>query len=265
MNPIVAIIVGVYNGERYLTELLDSILAQTCADWECICVNDGSSDSSGTILESYANRDSRIRVIAQKNSGVGAARNTGLGASNSKYVMFADQDDKLLPDAVATALTAIESYGTDIVRFQSNRHARRSPFVWERIFRQEAIKGVWFPTITGGEDTAFLWELNLMGLKAEEIPNELYYNRPHFNSFSRAVSTKYIQNVFAGFRHMKESGLRHHMNWSQLLCRLFPHVFWFSVSILVRNFSCENVKAIIRECSFLLFGDDKEVKIVRAA
>lgn len=245
MGVMVSIIVGVYNGEKYLAELLDSILAQTSSAWNCICVNDGSTDSSASILETYARRDARVRIISRQNGGVGAARNTGLDAAESKYVMFADQDDKLLQCAVATALAAIQGSGSDIVRFQSNKHMVKSNAVWERIYRRDAIRAVRFPQITGGEDNAFLWELDLMGLKTSEIPDELYWNRTNEGSFSRVVSSKYIENVFAGYYAMRDCGLKHGLSKIKIFFRLIPQVFWFSASILVRHFSLINVKTLL--------------------
>ena len=245
MSAAVSIVVGVYNGERYLAGLLDSILSQTSPDWECVCVDDGSIDSSCNILASYAGKDSRFKIVTRQNGGVGAARNTGLDASDSKYVMFADQDDMLLPKAVETALVAIESSGADVVRFQSNRHNRVSPFVWERIFKMDAIKDVRFAPITGGEDTAFMWELGFMDLKMLEIHDELYWNRPSEGSFSRVVSPKYIENVFAGYYAMRDCGLKHGLSKVSLFFRLFPQVFWFSASILVRHFSLINFKTLV--------------------
>ena len=247
MGVMVSIIVGVYNGEKYLAELLDSILTQTSSAWNCICVNDGSNDSSASILEAYARRDARVKIISRPNGGVGAARNTGLDAADSKYVMFADQDDKLLPCAVATALAAIEGAGSDIVRFQSNKHMVKSNAVWERIYRRDAIKGVKFPAITGGEDNAFLWELDLLGLKASEITDELYWNRTNVSSFSQVVSPKYIENVFTGYRCMREIGRRHHLSSLMIFRKLFPHVFWFSLSIVVKRHSIANLRTLLRE------------------
>lgn len=245
MSAAVSIVVGVYNGERYLAGLLDSILSQTSPDWECVCVDDGSIDSSCNILASYAGKDSRFKIVTRQNGGVGAARNTGLDASDSKYVMFADQDDMLLPKAVETALVAIESSGADVVRFQSNRHVRVSPFVWERIFKMDAIKGVRFLPITGGEDTAFMWELCLMDLKIQEIQDELYWNRPSVGSYSRAVSPRYIANVFQGFHAMRDSARNHRMSRLMTCAKLFPHVFCFALSVLGKHFSLRNLREVM--------------------
>ena len=264
MYPSVSIVVGVYNGEKYIAELLDSVLAQTSQDWVCVCVNDGSTDSSKHILDSYASRDGRFWVISRNNGGVGAARNTALDSVETPYVMFADQDDLLKPNAVETALAAIESSGADVVRFQSNRHDRVSPFVWERIFKMDAIRDVRFAPITGGEDTAFMWELGFMDLKMLEIPDELYWNRPSGGSFSRAVSPRYIENVFQGFRAMLESTRRHGMSRFVACSRLFPHVFWFSLSVLGRHFSVRNLSAVVRGLASVVFGGRAVGRVINA-
>ena len=243
----VSIAVGVYNGERYLAELLDSILAQTCADWECVLVNDGSTDGSEAILRGFAAKDARFRILTQSNAGVGAARNAAMKAGTSPYVMFADQDDRLAPNAVERALEAIEASGADDVCFHSNRKSNHSVFVWEHIFRRTAIAGVSFPHITGGEDTAFFWELGFLPLVRVEIPDVLYWQRPHEGSFSRSVSPLYIANVFESFRVMFRTARRYGVPAWQTRRRLFPHVMWFSISVVARHFSWANLRALGRE------------------
>ena len=88
-----AILIPVYNAEKYLRECLDSVLAQTFPDWEAICVDDGSTDGSGAILDEYAAKDGRFRVIHQKNAGVSAARNAALDVAKGEWVCFVDADD----------------------------------------------------------------------------------------------------------------------------------------------------------------------------
>lgn len=91
--PVVSIIVPVYNVEAYLQRCVDSILAQTFTDFELILVDDGSTDSSPAICDTYAARDARVIVIHKKNGGVSSARNTALGVANGTYVVFVDSDD----------------------------------------------------------------------------------------------------------------------------------------------------------------------------
>ncbi len=98
----ISVIVPVYNVEKYLTECLDSILNQTYTDLEIICVNDGSTDNSLKILNEYAQKDNRIKVISQKNKGLSGARNTGIKHSSSEYLTFIDSDDIIKPTYMET-------------------------------------------------------------------------------------------------------------------------------------------------------------------
>lgn len=126
MNPQVSVILPVYNVEKYLEQCLDSIVEQTLSDIEIICVDDGSTDNSIKILERYAERDNRIKIIAQKNMGAGAARNTGLEASCGKNVLFLDSDDFFELDMLEQAVKKIEEYQADFVVFKSNQYHMES-------------------------------------------------------------------------------------------------------------------------------------------
>ena len=91
-----SIIVPVYNVEKYLKECLDSIVNQTFGDFEIICINDESTDSSLDILKEYSEHDSRFVVISQKNQGQGVARNKGINLAKGEYVLFVDPDVKYI-------------------------------------------------------------------------------------------------------------------------------------------------------------------------
>ena len=91
--PKVSVIVPVYNVEQYLHQCLDSIINQTFKEIEIICINDGSTDSSGKILEQYAQKDDRIKVLNQENQGASIARNNGLDIAKSEWICFVDSDD----------------------------------------------------------------------------------------------------------------------------------------------------------------------------
>lgn len=93
MIPHVSIIVPVYNVEKYLRQCLDSLINQTLKEIEIICINDGSTDNSLQILEEYAKKDGRIKVINEKNVGQGAARNNGMERATGEYIGFVDSDD----------------------------------------------------------------------------------------------------------------------------------------------------------------------------
>ena len=97
--PTVSVIIPVYNGERHLAETIESVIAQKNVNWELIAVNDGSPDSSLSILEEYRKRmPDRIKVITVKNGGVSRARNTAVAAARGTYIAFLDQDDLWAPE-----------------------------------------------------------------------------------------------------------------------------------------------------------------------
>lgn len=107
--PEISVIVPVYNTEAYLCRCVDSILAQTFTDFELILVDDGSTDRSGEICDSYACRDKRIRVIRKTNKGSSSARNAGLTIAKGKYILFCDSDDSVHKSWCETLLNTIES------------------------------------------------------------------------------------------------------------------------------------------------------------
>lgn len=91
--PKVSIVIPVFNSEKFVARCIESILAQTYADWQLVLVNDGSQDASLKICKEYASKDNRILVIDQKNQGVGTARNVGMKLATGEYIQFIDSDD----------------------------------------------------------------------------------------------------------------------------------------------------------------------------
>lgn len=115
-----SIIIPVYNVAPYLRESLDSVLAQTYDSWEAICVDDGSTDGSGAILDEYAARDSRIKVTHQRNGGMTCARNSGLGLVSGDWLMFLDSDDILWGGALALlAEQIVKTPDVDLVGYDT--------------------------------------------------------------------------------------------------------------------------------------------------
>ena len=115
MNPLISVILPVYNMEAYLARCLDSVLNSTYQNLEILCVDDGSRDRSLGILREYEAKDSRIVVIAQANSGVSAARNAGLEIMHGDFVLFIDSDDFIHPQAISLLLQAQQTTKADIV------------------------------------------------------------------------------------------------------------------------------------------------------
>ena len=127
MTPLASIVVPCYNLGQWLPEALQSVLAQSFTDWECIIVDDGSTDGTAGIASEWTRRDARFRLLSQDNQGVAAARNAGGAAALGRYLLFLDADDILDPDYLASAVPALAAdqsltlvYG-DAVRFTASR------------------------------------------------------------------------------------------------------------------------------------------------
>lgn len=115
MNPTVSIIVPIYNAEAYIRRCVDSILRQEYTDFELFLVNDGSTDSSGTICDEYAAADSRIHVIHKENTGVSDTRNVAIDQAQGTYLQFLDSDDWITPDATKLLVRAATEHDCDMV------------------------------------------------------------------------------------------------------------------------------------------------------
>lgn len=111
----ISVIVPVYRAEKYLNRCVDSILSQTYAALEVILIDDGSPDQSGAMCDGYARKDSRVKVIHQKNRGVAAARNRGLDMAAGDYITFVDSDDYIDPDMYLSMIRIIRKYDCDVV------------------------------------------------------------------------------------------------------------------------------------------------------
>ena len=119
--PLVSIVIPVWNVEQFLPYCLDSMLAQTMPDWECILVDDGSTDTSGKICDEYAARDSRFRVIHQENKWSAAARNAGMRIATGRYLTFCDSDDQFHPRLLEWATAAMQTVPSGFVCWRYTR------------------------------------------------------------------------------------------------------------------------------------------------
>lgn len=145
-QPLVSMIVPVYNVAPYLTRCLDSIRAQSWTGLEVWLVNDGSTDESLSICEAAARADSRFHVIDKENSGVSESRNAALDAAGGKYVQFVDGDDYLPPDSTETLVKTAETTGADLTiahfwRVSGQRMARKGHIRNERVLTRQEYAG----------------------------------------------------------------------------------------------------------------------------
>ena len=122
MQPLVSVIMPVYNGHDHIRQCLESVMNQTLTDLEIICVDDGSEDDSVEILNEYAAKDSRIKVIVQENGGAGAARNNGLRHASGMYLSFLDSDDFFEPEMLEHAVNHIQKDRADFVVFRCDQY-----------------------------------------------------------------------------------------------------------------------------------------------
>ena len=162
MSVSVSIIVPCYNVAAYLDQCMESLAGQSMEDIEIICVNDGSSDHTAEILREWRDRDGRVRVIDRKNSGVSAARNSGMEAAAGKYIGFVDPEEK------------------------AERFRRGTPWsrcagtVWNKLIRRKLLEenGVRFvPGLRQGEDLYFCLMLLTVAPRLLILPDRLYHYR----------------------------------------------------------------------------------------
>lgn len=113
MKDLISVVVPVYNVAAYLPECMESLLRQDHSCLEIILIDDGSTDGSGAICDSYAAKDNRVKVIHQKNAGAAAAKNAGLRIATGEYLAFADSDDYLEPDSYSYMLRLLKDSGAD--------------------------------------------------------------------------------------------------------------------------------------------------------
>ncbi len=139
-DPLVSVVIPCYNYGRFLSEALESILAQTYTSWECIIVDDGSTDNTKEIAHQYTSGDSRFQYIYQKNQGLAGARNAALKQSKGEYIQFLDADDMLERDKLALQVPIfktnhhIDLVFSNILSFKHNVHPRIfNPFIMEAV------------------------------------------------------------------------------------------------------------------------------------
>jgi len=189
----ISLVVPLYNAARHARACLDSVARQSCGAFECLCVDDGSTDETAEIVGDYAARDSRFVLYRQANAGCSAARNAGLRLARAPYVGFLDADDLLHPQAFELLLRVMDEHAADAVSFHyrsvpddfvlsdpepfviaseaaaatvdtapflsffSKRHKRESAAAWTRLYRRESLAGITFPEgVHFAEDLVFV-------------------------------------------------------------------------------------------------------------
>lgn len=207
----ISIIVPCYNGEEFLGETLDCLQKQTIEDWECVIVNDGSTDNSIKILREYEAKDSRYKVIDKENEGPSVARNVAIAASSGKYILPLDADDLIAPTYAEKAIEYLERHPkTKLVYCKAKYFGEKEgelnlpDYNYDEIpygncifcscvYRREDFEktGGYNPNMNyGNEDWDFL--LSLLKPKDEVycIPEVLFYYRQHGITRTSSVMKK---------------------------------------------------------------------------
>lgn len=218
MNPLISIIVPVYQAEAFLEKCLNSLCGQTYSNLEILLVDDGSRDRSGSICDAYAEKDPRVKVIHKENAGVSAARNSALDQFQGQYLMFVDSDDYIRPDAVELMLHRMQTDGSDlavaqVVKVDEQENLLTANYTWMRdcvmtkeeafrhlgcaeefpcyacckLYRREVYEGIRFPALACGEDL-WLWPLVLDRCEKVSVLSDVLYF--YFQHSASAVHTK---------------------------------------------------------------------------
>lgn len=201
-NPLISVIIPVYNVEKYLKKCLDSIICQTYKNLEIICINDGSTDSSLEILQEYAQKDTRIKLINQENKGLGATRNIGLSVAEGGFVSFIDSDDWIDKDLYQNCIDKINQntdvivFGAYTVNLKNNKTYKgqyssknfKNEFnilklfniytvAWNKLYRKSFLldNNIIFDTPKTGEDQTFFIKVVLNTKNICILKKDLYY------------------------------------------------------------------------------------------
>jgi glycosyltransferase involved in cell wall biosynthesis len=221
-HPRISIIVPVYNAQAHIAECLSRIQVQTSQSWECVCVDDGSSDESAQIVESFAAKDDRFHLIRQSNAGPGVARNVGLEAARGDYFTFVDADDCVHPEMLERLLLLSETHQADLVvcghlRFTSDGefaeslvnpdlpdgraevvHAPLLPGMvdwgkfrvhpWGKLYQRSVHGGLRFPALRGSEDAYVSFDVYGRSKRAVFSTMRLYGYRIVDDGLTRSIS-----------------------------------------------------------------------------
>lgn len=136
--PKISIIIPIYNVEKYLRRCLDSVSNQTFSDWEAICVDDGTKDSCGKIIDEYAARDSRFVALHKENGGLSDARNEGIKLAKGEFIVYLDSDDFIHPQTFEIALSIQERSGAEMVSWYKDK-AYRNKLILRMLFNSENV------------------------------------------------------------------------------------------------------------------------------
>ena len=189
----ISILICVYNGEEYIKDAIDSAITQTLEDIEIIVIDDGSTDSTLEILNSYS--DERIRIFTQENMGLGASRNRAMSLAEGEYIAFLDADDWLDEKMCQTSYNSAKENDTDMTMFQ---------IISFDDYSKTFHESDWFNL-----KNLFFYHVFLNAKRINIIRKHLYIRRKHDNSITEEIDAKFLDTVPAGqelFKRFIECG-----------------------------------------------------------
>lgn len=259
-NELISVVVPVYKVEAYLHRCVDSILAQTYKHLEVILVDDGSPDSCGEICDSYLEKDSRIKVIHQKNGGLSAARNAGLEIASGQYILFIDSDDWIKPELCENVLKEAVLHDADIVvfgysiidemhqilsdqvvkerRLLSGVNAVKSllsnkleNYAWNKLYRRELFQTIRYPEGFVWEDVGTTYKLFLKAKKIYLLNKSYYFYFQRSTNITSNITTKALYDIFTLRRRRYEDLHRYdpsvaELGFRELVESAFAYYHW---------------------------------------
>lgn len=229
-KPLISVIVPVYRVEEYLSQCIESLLAQTYRNLEIILVEDGSPDDSGAICDSYAAKDSRIRVLHKENGGVSSARNAGLAAVTGELIAFVDGDDFVTPDIYERMYGCMEADARlDVVYCACTRYPFQKQLLhmdffptgtvltgremtekllidqvtshmWLGLYKRFCWEGIVFPEGRTYEDVAMTYRAFRNVSHVCFLKEPLYCYRVNDTSITQTVKPKKVYDIYASYR-----------------------------------------------------------------
>ena len=234
-NPLISIIVPVYNGEAYLARCLDSLLAQTYSPIEILVVNDGSQDRTAEILSQYEQYP-QIKVFYQENKGLSGARNLGLKHFEGDFVCFVDSDDYVTPTYCEKLYKAlIDTKGKEIPQVNDKKvqlfshiealallleDGQLKSYAWGKLFKKELLENFSFPLGRIFEDYASMFFLFDKATKVVTINNCLYNYIQYSNSLSNKKGGEKFFHFFLGVMEMYDFAYQYKEklpNWNRIV------------------------------------------------
>lgn len=211
--PKVSIVVPVYNVATYLPECLDSVIKQTLKDIEIICVDDGSTDNSLEILNEYAKKDDRVKVITKPNAGYGNSMNMGMDAATGEYIGIVESDDWVEPTMFADLYKAAKKYNAEIVKSDYYEFTTKEgdkqiyiqtptiPYFYNRPISADTFEDIFhfrMNTWTGIYKTSFL---RLFDIRHNETPGASYQDNGFwFKTISLATTAIFLDKAYYHYR-----------------------------------------------------------------